>query len=98
MSRPSRTELLKKPQLLAKLKAEGKPSVEVPAEFLKCVFMLVQCRGFAHSRTRRSGTANRLLEAKEKEREEASKADKGKGKETVKSRKRCVCCMNLPDT
>lgn len=33
VSRPSRTELLENPRLLAKLKAEGKPSVEVPEEF-----------------------------------------------------------------
>lgn len=33
VSRPSRTELLENPKLLAKLKAEGKPSVEVPEEF-----------------------------------------------------------------
>ncbi|KAG2151406.1 zinc knuckle-domain-containing protein [Suillus clintonianus] len=33
VSRPSRTEMLENPKLLAKLKAEGKPSVEVPEEF-----------------------------------------------------------------
>ncbi|KAG1774793.1 zinc knuckle-domain-containing protein [Suillus placidus] len=33
VSRPSRTEVLENPKLLAKLKAEGKPSVEVPEEF-----------------------------------------------------------------
>ncbi|KAI8994119.1 zinc knuckle-domain-containing protein [Trametes punicea] len=33
VSRPSRTKMLENPKLLAKLKAEGKPSVEVPEEF-----------------------------------------------------------------
>jgi len=33
VSRPSRTAMLENPKLLAKLKAEGKPSVEVPEEF-----------------------------------------------------------------
>ncbi|KAG1818429.1 zinc knuckle-domain-containing protein [Suillus subaureus] len=33
ISRPSRTAMLENPKLLAKLKAEGKPSVEVPEEF-----------------------------------------------------------------
>ncbi|GLB38547.1 putative zinc knuckle [Lyophyllum shimeji] len=33
VSRPSRTQQLENPKLLAKLKAEGKPSVEVPEEF-----------------------------------------------------------------
>ncbi|KAH8104563.1 zinc knuckle-domain-containing protein [Cristinia sonorae] len=63
LSRPSRTEQLEKPQLLAKLKANGKPSVEVPEEF----------------RTK-SGTANKILEAKEKERT--------KGKEPERKRAR----------
>ncbi|KIJ64443.1 hypothetical protein HYDPIDRAFT_90525 [Hydnomerulius pinastri MD-312] len=52
VSRPSRTEMLENPRILAKLKADGKPSVEVPEEFKK-----------------KSGTANKILEAKEKERE-----------------------------
>ncbi|TFY73856.1 hypothetical protein EWM64_g10156 [Hericium alpestre] len=33
VSRPSRTQQLEKPQILAKLKLDGKPSVEVPEEF-----------------------------------------------------------------
>ena len=33
VSRPSRTQQLENPRLLAKLKAEGQPSVEVPEEF-----------------------------------------------------------------
>ena len=40
VSRPSRTQQLENPKLLAKLKAEGKPSVEVPEEFKsKCVYL-----------------------------------------------------------
>jgi len=35
VSRPSRTQELENPRVLAKLKAEGKPSVEVPEEFKK---------------------------------------------------------------
>jgi hypothetical protein len=35
VTRPSRTQQLENPKLLAKLKAEGKPSVEVPEEFKK---------------------------------------------------------------
>ncbi|KAI0061675.1 hypothetical protein BV25DRAFT_1805131 [Artomyces pyxidatus] len=33
VTRPSRTAQLENPRLLAKLKADGKPSVEVPEEF-----------------------------------------------------------------
>ncbi|GJE97173.1 zinc knuckle-domain-containing protein [Phanerochaete sordida] len=33
LSRPSRTQQLENPRVLAKLKADGKPSVEVPDEF-----------------------------------------------------------------
>lgn len=33
VSRPSRTAQLENPRVLAKLKADGKPSVEVPEEF-----------------------------------------------------------------
>ncbi|KAJ7175846.1 zinc knuckle-domain-containing protein [Mycena filopes] len=33
VSRPSRTQQLENPSVLAKLKAAGKPSVEVPEEF-----------------------------------------------------------------
>lgn len=40
LSRPSRTQQLENPKVLAKLKADGKPSVEVPEEFKsKCVFV-----------------------------------------------------------
>ncbi|KAJ8509248.1 hypothetical protein ONZ45_g8560 [Pleurotus djamor] len=51
VSRPSRTQQLEKPNILAKLKSAGKPSVEVPEEFKT-----------------KTGTANKILEAKEKER------------------------------
>ncbi|VDC00789.1 unnamed protein product [Peniophora sp. CBMAI 1063] len=63
VSRPSRTQMLEKPSLLAKMRAEGKPSVEVPEEFKS-----------------KSGTANKILSAKEKERE--------KGKEPAKKRRK----------
>jgi hypothetical protein len=66
VTRPSRTQQLENPKLLAKLRAEGKPSVEVPEEFKKPI-----------------GTANKILEAKEKER---SKEDKGKDKETPRKK------------
>ncbi|KIL64637.1 hypothetical protein M378DRAFT_582393 [Amanita muscaria Koide BX008] len=35
VTRPSRTQQLENPRLLAKLRAEGKPSVDVPEEFRK---------------------------------------------------------------
>ena len=70
ISRPSRTQQLENPRALSKLKADGKPSVDVPEEFKN---------KYAHSNVVdyverklsilcRSGTANRILEAKEKER------------------------------
>jgi len=65
VSRPSRTQLLEKPALLAKMKASAP---EVPEEFKS-----------------QSGTANKILEAKEKERENKQK---GKGKAKDKSSKR----------
>ncbi|KAJ7069802.1 zinc knuckle-domain-containing protein [Mycena amicta] len=61
VSRPSRTKMLETPGL-AKLKASGKPSVEVPEEFKT-----------------KEGTANKILEAREKMREDT--VAKGKGKE-----------------
>ncbi|TFK79022.1 hypothetical protein K466DRAFT_506315 [Polyporus arcularius HHB13444] len=69
ISRPSRTQMLEKPKLLAKLMPNGKPSVEVPEEFKS-----------------KSGIANRILEAKEKER--ARSQDKGEG--SSKKRRRYV--------
>ncbi|KAI1789587.1 zinc knuckle-domain-containing protein [Ganoderma leucocontextum] len=60
ISRPSRTQQLENPKVLAKLKADGKPSVEVPEEFKS-----------------KTGTANRILEEKEKER--LKNQDKGEG-------------------
>ncbi|KAH9065407.1 hypothetical protein EDB87DRAFT_1555371 [Lactarius vividus] len=71
VSRPSRTAQLENPRLLAKLKADGKPSIEVP-EFKD-----------------KSGTADRILEAKEKQRE---KEDKGHAK---KRAKRCAFFFSL---
>jgi hypothetical protein len=64
VSRPSRTAQLENPRLLAKLKADGEPSVEVPEEFKT-----------------KSGTADRILEAKEKQRE---KYDKARAKKRTK--------------
>ncbi|KAF7288564.1 SHSP domain-containing protein [Mycena chlorophos] len=73
VSRPSRTQQLENPSTLAKLKASGKPSVEVPEEFKK-----------------KEGTANAILEAREKERNAQlpQDKDKGKGRETKKARRR----------
>ncbi|KAI0648124.1 zinc knuckle-domain-containing protein [Trametes meyenii] len=68
ITRPSRTKMLENPKVLAKLKAEGKPSVEVPEEFKS-----------------KSGTANRILEAKEKERSETLTS---KGEGSSKKRRR----------
>ncbi|KAI0051151.1 hypothetical protein FA95DRAFT_1464742, partial [Auriscalpium vulgare] len=65
VSRPSRTKQLENPHALAKLKADGKPSVEVPEEFKT-----------------KAGTANRILEGKEKARE------KDDGKRSAKRAKR----------
>ncbi len=85
VSRPSRTEQLENPSVLVKLKAAGKPSVEVPDEF-KTKYIL---RATRVSRAQllirffRDGTANRILEEKAKERE------KGKERERKKAR-RCV--------
>ncbi|THV05322.1 hypothetical protein K435DRAFT_647672 [Dendrothele bispora CBS 962.96] len=67
VSRPSRTQQLEKPNVLAKLKSSGQPSVEVPEEFKT-----------------KTGTANRILEAREKQRQESS--TQGKGPEVGKKR------------
>lgn len=63
VSRPSRTAQLENPRLLAKLKADVKPSVEVPEEFKN-----------------KSGTADKILEAKEKQREKEDKRAKKRTK------------------
>ncbi|KIJ54702.1 hypothetical protein M422DRAFT_41938 [Sphaerobolus stellatus SS14] len=82
VSRPSRTQLLEKPSLLAKLKQEGKPSVEIPEEFKT-----------------KSGTANKILEEKEKQRAK----EKGKEKDDKPPRKKSrrhvyiLFCLFLPD-
>ncbi|KAF7299033.1 SHSP domain-containing protein [Mycena indigotica] len=70
VSRPSRTQMLENPSVLAKLKASGKPSVEVPEEFKK-----------------KEGTANAILEAREKERADAQGKGKGKERENKKVRR-----------
>lgn len=88
VSRPSRTQQLENPKLLAKLRAEGKPSVEVPEEFKKPWVILIYVSFNQVLLTSSSfssiGTANKILEAKEKER---SKEDKGKGKESPPRKK-----------
>ncbi|KAH9950552.1 zinc knuckle-domain-containing protein [Amylocystis lapponica] len=72
ISRPSRTQQLENPRVLAKLKTDGKPSVEVPDEFKT-----------------KSGTANRILEAKEKQRaQDVGKEERGES--SKKKRRRCV--------
>lgn len=49
VSRPSRSEMLENPKALAKLKADGKPSVEVPEEFKKkCVSEFLPLRSVSH--------------------------------------------------
>jgi len=71
VSRPSRTQQLENPRLLAaKLKAEGKPSVEVPEEFKKP-----------------AGTANMILAAKEKERSKDDKGKEKEKEPSHKKRK-----------
>ncbi|KAH8825319.1 zinc knuckle-domain-containing protein [Flagelloscypha sp. PMI_526] len=65
VSRPSRSEQLEKPSVLAKLKKEGKPSVEVPEEF-----------------KRTAGTADQILEKREKERKEKERASKRRKEES----------------
>lgn len=94
VSRPSRTQQLQNPRLLAKLKADGKPSVEVPEEFKnkyvtgpgQLAALLMVCY------TDRSGIANKILEAKEKERSKELKE-----KEVASSsRKRARCETTRP--
>jgi len=78
VSRPSRTAQLENPRLLAKLKADGKPSVEVPEEFKN-----------------KSGTADRILEAKEKQRE---KEDKEPAKKRTKRSSNASNSLSESDT
>jgi hypothetical protein len=82
VSRPSRTQQLENPSALAKLKAAGKPSVDVPEEFKK-KYVLSRYSYAQLILYFRDGTANRILEEKAKERE------KGKERENKKA-KRCV--------
>lgn len=93
ISRPSRTQQLENPRVLSKLKADGKPSVDVPEEFKNkygplTVFDLVQERLMVLCR---SGTANRILEAKEKERAKDSEGGKKKRSRYVVLRKAYEC-------
>jgi hypothetical protein len=78
--------------VLAKLREDGQPSVDVPEEF-KSKYVSCDCTtsivGDLTIVAFRTGTANRILEAKEKEREKEK--DKGKGKErSRKKARRCV--------
>jgi len=68
ITRPSRTQQLENPRVLAKLKVDGKPSVEVPEEFKN-----------------KSGTANRILEAKEKARAKEDGSKKKRGRSSSRS-------------
>ncbi|KAI0300268.1 zinc knuckle-domain-containing protein [Russula brevipes] len=61
VSRPSRTAQLENPRALTTLKADGKPSVDVPEEFKN-----------------KNGTADRILEAREKQREEETETNRAK--------------------
>ena len=88
VSRPSRTEQLAKVSTLDKARLEGKPSVEVPDEF-KTQYALktlaIHLRVLIVFATTRKGTANKLLEAKEKER---AKDKPGESSASVKPGKR----------
>lgn len=70
VSRPSRTEQLENPRALAR----AQPSVQVPEEFkTKSVLDLMLISSFGAKHLVRTGTANRILEAREKERLEKGK-------------------------
>ncbi|KAF9267437.1 hypothetical protein L218DRAFT_855985 [Marasmius fiardii PR-910] len=69
ISRPSRTQQLENVKSLEKLKATGKPSVEVPEEFKT-----------------KTGVANRILETREKERQQGTSDAKDRGKERKRHR------------
>jgi hypothetical protein len=101
VSRPSRTAQLANPQLLAKSKADGgggnPSSVDVPEN--KCVLLFFcswarvddYIKLSLHRLADRSGTANRILEAKEKQREKEKETDRVK-----KRTKRYVLRVILP--
>lgn len=86
--------MLDNPKLLSKLKADGKPSVEVPEEF-KSQYVSpptsneVDDEQIGHAR---SGTANRILTEKEKERAD----DKGEGPSKKRRRYVCFCLVPYP--
>lgn len=88
VSRPSRTQQLAKTSTLDKAKLEGKPSVDLPDEFkTKCASepLTNLLHVLIVIATTRTGTANKLLEAKEKER---AKDKPGESSTNVKSGKR----------
>ncbi|KAF9483525.1 hypothetical protein BDN70DRAFT_873838 [Pholiota conissans] len=72
VTRPSRTQQLENPKLLAKLKSEGKPSVEVPEEFKRSA-------GTAN-KILESKEQERLKESKGKEKAENSAHKKKRAK------------------
>ncbi|EIW59502.1 uncharacterized protein TRAVEDRAFT_122714 [Trametes versicolor FP-101664 SS1] len=74
ITRPSRTKMLENPKLLAKLKAEGKPSVEVPEEF--------------KSKPGTANRILEGKEQERERAKSQSSADKGEG--SSKKRRRCV--------
>jgi len=83
--------------VLAKIRADGKPSVEVPEEFkTKCVLpfhhssLVLRYRLTVLSRT---GTANQILEAKEKEREKEKAKEEQRSEKPTRSRKKARRCV-----
>jgi hypothetical protein len=76
ISRPSRTQQLENPKLLAKLKADAKPTVEVPEEFKNKYVLPMFCNCFDFMLTYyRRGLADKILEGKEKERLKEASSD-----------------------
>ena len=72
--------------MLAKLRIEGKPSVDVPEEF-KSKYVFIKRLRLVFLRLPfdfRTGTANRILEAREKEREKEKDEGKSKAKKRAK--------------
>ncbi|KAF9556737.1 hypothetical protein CPC08DRAFT_641151 [Agrocybe pediades] len=75
VSRPSRTQQLEKPHLMAKLRTEGKPTFEVPEEFKKPA-------GIAN-KILENKEKERLKEVKGKEREKEPSSKKRKTRRCV---------------
>jgi hypothetical protein len=94
VSRPSRTQQLENPGVLAKLKSEGKPSVEVPEEFKKKCVAYSIANDYALNFGIRTGTANQILEAKEKEREKEENQDQDQDQNKKRSRRFVVILIS----